>query len=453
MKINNKILLVSANQHPVPYPVYPIGLSYISTYLKNKLPGLNIKIFDFNLGDIAEFEIILAEFNPSEVGVSFRNIDNTNSLLQNQFITNYKYITDKIKTHSGSVIVIGGLGFSIFPKQVFEKILPHYGIYGEGEESFYNLFIALKNGASTEKIDGLVFSKNNQIIINQRKNNLNNLGVSLEENIVGYYWEQSGMVGIQTKRGCPYNCIYCTYPIIEGKIVRVLDPDKVVFALSKLYHQKGIDYIFFTDSLFNINNNDNIELVKKIIASGIKIKWGAYFSPNNLDTEILSLYKKSGLTHIEFGTESLSDIQLKNYNKKFCVDDIIKVSKLAEILKIYYAHFLILGGYGETEETLFETFENSKKLENSVFFPYIGMRIYPGTPLHKLAIKDSVISENEDLLDVRYYISDKIDVSKIKENASKTGKRWVFPDEDLSDSMEKMRKRNKKGPLWEYLII
>ncbi len=329
MKINNNILLVSANQHPVPYPVYPIGLSYLLMYLKNKLPGLNIKIFDFNLGDMAEFEIILAEFNPSVVGVSFRNIDDTNSLLQNQFVTKYKYITDKIKTHSGSIIVIVGLGFSIFPKLIYEKILPHYGIYGDGEGSFHILLIALKNGTSTEKIDGLVFSKDNQIIINQRKNNLKNLGVYLEENIVDYYWGKSGMVGIQTKRGCPYDCIYCTYPIIEKKNVRVLDPDKVVLALSKIYHQKVIDYIFFTDSVFNINNNDNIELVKKIIASGIKIKWGAYFSLNNLDTEILSIYKKSGLTHIEFGTESFSDIQLKNYHKKNFVDDVIKVSEIA----------------------------------------------------------------------------------------------------------------------------
>ncbi len=85
--------------------------------------------------------------------------------------------------------------------------------------------------------------------------------------------------------------------------------------------------------------------------------------------------------HIEFGTDSLSDTTLKNYGKPFTVADILEASKICNRLKIHCAHFLILGGYGETEDTLNETFENSKKIERTVFFPFVGMRIYPGTKL------------------------------------------------------------------------
>jgi hypothetical protein len=113
---------------------------------------------------------------------------------------------------------------------------------------------------------------------------------------------------------------------------------------------------------------------------------------------------------------------------------------------------LILGGYGETAETLNETFENSKKMERTIYFPFIGMRIYPSTYLHKIALEEKKIESSNDLLAPSFYISDKIDLNKLKVDAVKTGKRWVFPDDELSDIMNKMRDKNKKGPLWEYLI-
>jgi hypothetical protein len=92
------------------------------------------------------------------------------------------------------------------------------------------------------------------------------------------------------------------------------------------------------------------------------------------------------------------------------------------------------------------------KMENTVYFPFIGMRIYPNTRLYDIALEENKIEASNDLLAPVYYISDKIDISKLKEDAVKTKKRWIFPDDELSDIMSKMRDKNKKGPLWEYLI-
>jgi hypothetical protein len=162
--------------------------------------------------------------------------------------------------------------------------------------------------------------------------------------------------------------------------------------------------------------------------------------------------KQAGLRHIEFGTESLSDTMLRNYGKPFRVDDIMNLCKICNELEIDFAHFLILGGYGESEQTLNETFENSKKIERSVFFPFIGMRIYPGTRLHEIALQEGVVQQNDPLLEPVYYVSENIDLTSLKKKAQQSGKRWIFPDEDLSDIMMRMRKKNKKGPLWEYLV-
>jgi len=167
----------------------------------------------------------------------------------------------------------------------------------------------------------------------------------------------------------------------------------------------------------------------------------------------LQLFKASGLTHIEFGTESISNQALKSYGKHFSVDDILQQSELCNLAEVPFAHFLILAGYGETDDTINETFENSKKIKNTVFFPFVGMRIYPGTRLHEIAVHENIIDKNDLLLEPRYYISKEVNTDTLKTRAKNTERRWVFPDEDTSAITNKMRTlRNKKGPLWEYLI-
>lgn len=447
-----KILLVSANQLSVPYPVYPLGISYLKTYLQNKLPHLEIEVFDFIDKDYNDFNSFLDEFQPDYTGISLRNIDDVNIYKKESYIHHYRSIVENTRKFSKSKIIIGGAGFSIFPETLFCMLDPDFGIYGEGEEQFYKLLTSLENNSDFSNIENLLYKKNEFIIFNKKNQSIKKLELQFEQELTDYYWHHSGMLNIQTKRGCPYNCIYCTYPLIEGHNVRTLSADSIVETLYDLSENKKIDYVFFTDSIFNINNDYNIELAEKIIKKKIKIHWGAYFNFCNFDEETIRLFQRAGLKHIEFGTESLSDTMLKNYNKPFEVAEIFEASKICNKLGIDHAHFLILGGYGETAETLNETFENSKKMERTIYFPFIGMRIYPSTYLHKIALEEKKIESSNDLLAPSFYISDKIDLNKLKVDAVKTGKRWVFPDDELSDIMNKMRDKNKKGPLWEYLI-
>jgi radical SAM superfamily enzyme YgiQ (UPF0313 family) len=446
-----KLLLVSANKFAIPYPVYPIGLSYLNSYLSSRLPDFDIRIFDFNLNSDIDFAQFLRDFQPDYTGVSLRNVDDVNFYNKEYFILGYKEIIEQVKQETKTRLIIGGSGFSIYPELLFRIFEPEFGIYGEGEESFYQLICNLEKGTDHRSVEGLVYREDGNIRMNPRNNFIQCPALSFDDALIPFYWEKSGMMNIQTKRGCPYNCIYCTYPLIEGSKVRTLDPEKIIHTLSDLYNNYKIDYVFFTDSVFNINNEFNTMLARKMIDSGLKMKWGAYFSPHNLDIELLDLFKHAGLTHIEFGTESLSDTVLKHYGKHFTVEEVAQVSDQCNKLDIYFAHFLITGGYGETEDTVNEGFENSRRFDNTVFFPYIGMRIYPGTRLAKLALKDGIIGPEDDLLEPVYYIAPGIDYSTLHERAEKTGKRWVFPDEDVAKVMRRMRLRNRKGSLWHHL--
>lgn len=446
-----KILLVSANKFAVPYPVYPIGISYLYSYLVQRLPDFEIRIFDFNLQDNEDFIQLLKNFQPDYTGISLRNVDDVNFYSKEYFILEYKKIIDQVKQTSDSRLIIGGSGFSIFPELLYDLFEPEFGIYGEGEESLFKLITGLENDQDITAIEGLVYRRDGKTLMNPRKEFIRCPDLSFDESMVPFYWKKSGMMNVQTKRGCPYNCIYCTYPLIEGSQVRNLDPNRIIETLSDLYYKRKIDYVFFTDSVFNINNDFNSELAEKMIISGMKMRWGAYFSPHNMDEELLRLFKRAGLTHIEFGTESLSDTVLKSYGKHFGIDEVVKISALCNKNDIYFAHFLITGGYGETEDTVNEGFENSKRFNDTVFFPYIGMRIYPGTRLAKIALDEGVIDPKDNLLEPVYYIAPGINYATLKSRAEKTGKRWVYPDEDVVKVMQRMRLRNRKGSLWHHL--
>jgi radical SAM superfamily enzyme YgiQ (UPF0313 family) len=449
-KLKGRLLLVSANRHADPYPVYPLGISCLTSYLSAEYPYLEIRIYDMLTGSYNELASLLREYNPDYTGISLRNIDDVNFYKKESFIEHYKNIVSVTRENSKSVVIIGGAGYSIYPKLLFEILNPDYGIYGEGELNLSELLLCLAEERDPHSIEGLVYNTNGTTVVNRRNNYFRQPLIDFDPGMTSYYWQHSGMLNIQTKRGCPYNCIYCTYPVIEGRKVRTLDPARIFKTLSGLY-SRGIDYVFFTDSIFNISNDFNMELADMLINSKMNIRWGGYFNFTNLGRDLLIKLKQSGLSHIEFGTESLSDEVLKKYGKPFSVDDIFSGCELCNELGIDFAHFLILGGYGETNATLDETFANSQKISNTVFFPFLGMRIYPGTKLHEIAIEENIIERNDPLLAPVYYLSKDIDSSTLKERAYKTGKRWIFPDNDLSEIMAKMRKRNKKGPLWEYL--
>jgi radical SAM superfamily enzyme YgiQ (UPF0313 family) len=446
------ILLISANAYINPYPVYPLGISYLYTYLKKRLPQHNISTFDFNNGSLSDLKVILNDGDFDIVGVSLRNLDDNQIDEKNSFITWYMTVMEVIRTNSKAKVVVGGTGFSIFPGLMFDTLRPDFGIKGEGEESFLQLINCIDGETDFSSIEGLVYrTPSNEIKVNPRTRFLDSLELSFDKNLVDYYWSKSGMLNIQTKRGCPYNCIYCSYPVIEGRKIRTLDASLIVSTLKDLYFRMGITYVFFTDSVFNISNEYNKHLARQIIESGVKVNWGAYFTPHNLTHEALLLFKQAGLTHMEFGTESFSDQQLRNYRKHFTFNEVLEISKISSDLGIFFAHFLILGGYGETERSLDETFENSGKIPRSVFFPYIGMRIYPHTELFNIAVAEGRIKSENELLEPVFYISKDIVQGTIKARALATGKKWIFPDFDDNGMMDKFRSRNIRGPLWEFL--
>ncbi|MEK6201077.1 MAG: cobalamin-dependent protein [Desulfobulbaceae bacterium] len=136
-----KILLISPNTLTVPYPVYPIGLDYVAGAISD---NHEVRIADLNCVDREALAASLLDFRPDIIGISIRNIDNTEAGGPLFFIEEYKELVSWLRARSRAVMVCGGAGFTILPREIFTELELDYGIVGEGER-FSMLVEALEN--------------------------------------------------------------------------------------------------------------------------------------------------------------------------------------------------------------------------------------------------------------------------------------------------------------------
>ena len=148
-----KVLLISANTLREPYPVYPLGLDYVAGAIAE---NHQVQIADMNiLGGYDSLAAVLKDFSPDVIGLSLRNIDNTDTTDPRGFIGQYRAIVDVIRKHSDARLIIGGSGFTIFPAETMQALGADYGVIGEGERLVL-LLDALENREAAGKIAGVV---------------------------------------------------------------------------------------------------------------------------------------------------------------------------------------------------------------------------------------------------------------------------------------------------------
>ena len=455
--MSSKILLINVNSYAAPYPVYPLGISHLAATLEDA--GHIVKIHDVQ-ADGVEPQKSVDSFLPDFVGISLRNIDDIH-IESKLFLAPMLYdMALKVREITSAKVIVGGSGFSLFPKELLKLSNADYGICGEGEKPLLSLVEKIEKKESPNEIAGLVFKgENGEIKINEKvAEDASDIKIPKRpKELASFYIEKSTILNVQTQRGCPHHCCYCTYPLIEGRNLRFRTPESVVDDIERIAECGG-KYFFVVDSVFNTSKTHLKEVCKAMIKRPSGMEWGCYLRPQGLDEEMMGLMKEAGLKHIEFGSDSYSDKVLKAYGKKLTFADIKKSSDLAKAAKIRYAHFLIMGGPGETEETLEESFQNSLSLNKTVHFPFIGMRIYPGTPLYTQSVSDGLISkEDKGLLKPVFYISPGLTSEKIEEmliSFSERAGNWQFgmAEDEYLKIQNRLRSIGVAGPLWEFLV-
>ena len=447
------LLLVSANRMINPYPVYPLGLSFLQAALERRC--YRVRIWDCLVHGESDLAGLLEWADA--VGVSFRNVDNVSSGNPVGFFGEHHTIVRRIREKTNAPVIAGGSAFSIFPGEFLEMLDLDWGIQGEAESALPDLLDAWNRGGPWQTIPGLWFRDSSGSI---RSNPVVPL---LAENIpsprpdpdiVKAYLRQGGMLNVQTQRGCVLKCTYCTYPWIEGNRYRHRNPADVV---AEMRHLKdlGVKYVFITDSVFNTTQRHVEDLCREILKSGLEMEWGCFARPKSLPGGQLDLMIEAGLRHLEFGSDSFSPRTLLSYGKSFTFEDILAASETAAARSVHVCHYIIFGGPGETADTIRETVENSRKLPEAPIFAFTGMRIYPHTPL--LSVSGTNLSSSE-LVSPAFYAPDAFasgQIHKIIVEATRDLPNWHLSDhaDDISTLTMRLRKKGKQGPLWEYLAV
>jgi radical SAM superfamily enzyme YgiQ (UPF0313 family) len=455
-KLVMKILLISVNREKMPYPVFPLGLAYLAEVLKEE--GYRAEVLDlcFSQEPSSDLKDTLQGLQPDLVGLSLRNLDNLTYPTSVSYLKEVEEVLQVCRQTSSTKLIIGGSGFSLAPKELLQHLDVDFGIVGEGEEIFLQLVKSLEKGNPVSPSPHLLI-KGDSSPVSMRGAQVFPIKApdrSLFE--TRRYLEKGGMGNIQTKRGCPFSCIYCTYPLLEGKEVRLRKPEEVVEELRKLTQDEGVDYVYFVDDIFNYPPSYAEALCREMIRSKVDIKWSAFVNPGFLHEDLLKWMKEAGCVGIEFGTDSGSPRMLKNYRKSFTIENVIRSSECCSANGINHCHYILFGGPGEEGDTIEESFQLMDRLDPTAVIAMLGIRIYPGTEMERIALSQGVIRQDSNLIYPHFYISPALGgrlEGIIKEKALER-KRWIVPGLEINISqnlMEGIRRFRIRGPLWELV--
>lgn len=446
------ILLVSANRERTPYPVFPLGLSYLAGPLAKQ--GHSLRVLDLCFADDAEaaLENALSQKMPDAVVLSVRNIDNVTFPGSRSYLPGVRKLADICR---GRVqVVVGGSGFSIMPLELFVYLDVDYGVVGEGEEILPELMAAIAAGVPADGLPGVLVRGKSTFMPARLIQDLGGAERGLFP--LERYYREGGMANLQTKRGCPFSCIYCTYPILEGKAIRLRPIPEIIAEIRSLVDGYGISYIYFVDDIFNYPPEFAQALCQAMLAEQLPINWSAFINPAFVTSSLLQTMINAGCDAIEFGSESGSSLMLRNLGKSFGIEDLRLSSRLCREHGADFAHYILFGGPGESEATIDETFALMDELEPTAVIAMTGIRIFPGTQLHRLALVDGTMTADTSLLEPVFYIHPPIreTLCQMVMERALARNNWVAPGLEINMSeamMAALRHFPVRGPLWKLM--
>jgi radical SAM superfamily enzyme YgiQ (UPF0313 family) len=178
----------------------------------------------------------------------------------------------------------------------------------------------------------------------------------------------------------------------------------VVKWLAKM-RETGCRNFNFVDNTFNLPPAYAKDLCRQIIEAKLDLHLWCLIYPKHVDKELVELMRQAGCRQISFGFESGSDRMLRSLNKQFNSHEVSAAAELFAEAGVKRMGFLLLGGPGETKDSVEESLSFADSLNLQALKITVGLRIYPQTPLAKIALAEGVISADEDLLLPRFYLT------------------------------------------------
>ena len=389
-----KILFVAVNREKRPIPVIPYGMCWVAAALREK--GHEVEACDLMFAEDPRQELsrVIKGFNPQLIGVSIRNTDNQDFHDQKCYGPEIKEVIDCCKEVTDAPMVLGGPGFSSKPEAMLRYLGLDIGIVGDGEWAMGEVVGKINSPRDIAGIPGVAMLTDGKFYYQparliERLDNLPSPAVDL----IDYkkYQANTGVGSVQTKRGCSFNCLYCQILDYHGHAERLRSPGRIADDIETLIKEYGINYLYFTDNLFNHPRKHAEDICQELLRRKLEVQWSSYFHPRFIDRQFIQLIKGCGCAEILFNTGTITRVEKDEPGVDLeCLRQSISICQ-AEGLK--FTHFIFFGAPGDDLATLERIFEIMEEVEEpSQFFILYSMPVFPGARIFDLAREEGIIS-------------------------------------------------------------
>ena len=398
----------------------PIGLAYISSSLKEH--GFKVEILDavgeapknrtgYYKGYLvgSSLKEIVEKINPNSkcIGISV--------IFTHEWPVAVKLVSLIKEKFQNMPIILGGEHISAMPEFSLMTSNADYIVMGEGEETIIELIKAIKNEETFQKIEGIGYRINNQVVINNRRNRQQSIDkISYPDwdsfNVKGYHENRfvGGMysdgitIPILATRGCPYQCTYCSSPNMWSPLWIPRDPIRVVDEIEYNVKKFGAKNFPFQDLTAIIKKDWVKAFCEELIKRELNITWQLPTGTRSeaIDSEIAFLIKKSGMISMAYAPESGSEETRKYIKKKMKTDRLFASVDAAAQADLNVAVFLVIGFPHDLPKHLEENKNFVERLaKHGVTDLSVGFYMaLPGTELFH-----SLYDSNKIKLDIKYF--------------------------------------------------
>lgn len=436
-----RVAFVSGNREKLPDAVIPLGILWVAASLPDDHEKTVIDLC-FEDDPLEALRVGIETFAPDVVALGMRNIQSADYSGTPDTIAYYDELLGVLREATSVPVVMGGSGFSVMPRDLMQTLRPDYGISGEGEEAFPAFVRALESGIGLERVGNLHRFVDDRLVSNPPANQfleMDRLPFPDRRFVDARHYTDYGIESVQTKRGCPLRCEYCTYPIIEGRVGRVRSPAIVLDELESIVAARpDIKHVFVVDSVFNLPRSHAKSVCREMIDRELRVPWTCYANPLGFDPELAELMAAAGCAGMEVGADSGSDRLLDALGKGFTTEQIRNLSRLAKQAGLRDCHTFLLGTPGETMDDVLRTLEFIIDLDpfGAILMAWVDdyEALDPELAVERRKLRESVL----ELLDTH-----KTEFPW-----------WSIPSLGVNYDpalFEMLRKRGLHGPMWQHM--
>jgi len=398
-----KLLLVQPYLGRPEPPVFPLGLACLAAYL----PDHELRAVDLNTtqSPAAALRQAVTGAAPGAVLISLRNVDNTWYGNPFYYFPHFQEQVRQVRVLAPQArIIVGGSGFSIFAREIMARTPEiDLGLLGEGEAILPELLASLEH---PEGFPAVLYRRGGMVAGGAE------IGVtSLHDYLpprydlvpLTPYLDNPLGVGVETKRGCPLNCSYCTYPRLNGSRVRLIDPGTVVALLGELQETHQVRRVVFTDATFNVPKDHAESILRRMIAARLHLKWEAYFHESHFDAPFLDLCLEAGCQRFWFSPDGFTDQALAALQKMQESREVRRVWRLLVKRRTVPANFSFFWNYPGMRWRDFQSMVafylwHRLRGRRAVAVTFNKIRIEPGTGVQTQAAAEGLIAPGNPLL-------------------------------------------------------